>query len=463
MVEIEDVGAAFRDYRDRESFDTDRLEEVEQRRAALDDLCLRYGADETAVLAERERMQAELASLERIDARARAGGAAVGANAEKAYVKAAKALGRCRRSAARALEPALLAQFGPLALGRARFEVRFSPARGDHVGGNGSGAPLHPRGAERAEFLLAANAGESFRALHRVASGGELSRVMLALHAVVEDALAGRVLVFDEVDTGVGGAVADAVGARLARLAERHQVLCITHLPQVAAYGDAHYVVGKRQVGQRTLADVRPLAREERVEELARMLAGKSPTRTSRRHACELLDAAGRAAPTEERVKRIAVYPGTFDPVTNGHLDLVDRGRRHFDRVIVAILRSELKQPLFELDERIGLLREAAGDWDNVEVDSFDGLLVDYAKRVGSTFILRGIRAASDFEYEMQMAMMNRKLSPELETVFLVPSEALSYVSSRLVREVARLGGSVDELVPPNVAVALARRFRAED
>jgi pantetheine-phosphate adenylyltransferase len=161
-------------------------------------------------------------------------------------------------------------------------------------------------------------------------------------------------------------------------------------------------------------------------------------------------------------VSRVAVYPGTFDPVTNGHLDLVDRGRRHFDRLIVAILRSELKEPLFDLEERIALLREAATSWGNVEVDSFDGLLVDYAERVGSNFILRGIRAASDFEYEMQMAMMNRKLDPDLETVFLVPSEAYSYVSSRLVREVARLGGSVAELVPANVAIALTRRFRAE-
>jgi len=121
--------------------------------------------------------------------------------------------------------------------------------------------------------------------------------VMLALHAVVENAGAGRVLVFDEVDSGVGGAVADAVGARLARLAARQQVLCVTHLPQVAAYGDGHYVVCKRQVGKRTLADVRGLARDERIEELARMLAGKRPTHTSRRHACELLDAAGRVAP----------------------------------------------------------------------------------------------------------------------------------------------------------------------
>jgi len=159
-------------------------------------------------------------------------------------------------------------------------------------------------------------------------------------------------------------------------------------------------------------------------------------------------------------VSRIAVYPGTFDPVTNGHLDLTDRGRTHFDRVIMAILRNEDKQPLFSVEERMELLREAVTVWDNVEVDSFDGLLVDYARRIGATVILRGIRAASDFEYEMQMAMMNRKLAPELETVFLVPSEAYSYISSRLVREVARLGGSAEGLVPDNVVQALEDRFR---
>jgi pantetheine-phosphate adenylyltransferase len=126
----------------------------------------------------------------------------------------------------------------------------------------------------------------------------------------------------------------------------------------------------------------------------------------------------------------------------------------------MAILRNEDKQPLFSVEERMELLRQAVGQWDNVEVDSFDGLLVDYARRRGASVILRGIRAASDFEYEMQMAMMNRKLAPELETVFLVPSEAYSYISSRLVREVARLGGSASGLVPQNVAQALVDRFQ---
>ena len=159
-------------------------------------------------------------------------------------------------------------------------------------------------------------------------------------------------------------------------------------------------------------------------------------------------------------MKRVAVYPGTFDPVTNGHLDLCERGRRHFDRVILSVLRHDQKQPMFTIPERVELLREATSQWDNVSVDSFDGLLVDYARDAGATIILRGIRAVTDLEYEMQMAMMNRRLADTLETVFLVPSEAYSYVSSRLVREVASLGGSVDGLVPEVVAAALAEKFK---
>jgi pantetheine-phosphate adenylyltransferase len=156
---------------------------------------------------------------------------------------------------------------------------------------------------------------------------------------------------------------------------------------------------------------------------------------------------------------RIAVYPGTFDPVTFGHLDLVERGRRHVDRLILAILRNEDKQTLFTVAERAAFLREAVAPWSNIVVDDFDGLLVDYAKRTNASLILRGLRAVSDFEYELQMAMMNRRLAPDLETAFLMPSEAFSYVSSRLVREVARLGGDVSGLVPPAVAQALHAKF----
>ncbi len=159
-------------------------------------------------------------------------------------------------------------------------------------------------------------------------------------------------------------------------------------------------------------------------------------------------------------MKRIAVYPGTFDPVTNGHLDLADRGRRHFDELVMAVLRNEDKQPMFSVAERTELLEQTAGSWDNVRIDSFDGLLVDYAREVGATVILRGIRAITDFEYELQMAMMNRRLEPRFETVFLVPSESYSYLSSRLVREIALLGGSVDGLVPAVVAERLRERSR---
>lgn len=157
---------------------------------------------------------------------------------------------------------------------------------------------------------------------------------------------------------------------------------------------------------------------------------------------------------------RLAVYPGTFDPVTHGHLDLVARGRELVDELVIAILRNEDKQPMFSIEERMALLREAVAPWGNVSVDSFDGLLVDYARKRGATLILRGLRALSDFEYELQMAMMNRRLAPELETAFLMPNETWSYVSSRLVREVARLGGDISGLVPPNVAAALARRLK---
>jgi pantetheine-phosphate adenylyltransferase len=147
----------------------------------------------------------------------------------------------------------------------------------------------------------------------------------------------------------------------------------------------------------------------------------------------------------------LAIYPGSFDPVTNGHLDLIERGAKMFARVVVAALRNTEKAPLFSLKERLEMLREATQPFPNVEVDSFDGLLVDYARRLGARVLLRGIRAVSDYEYELQMAMMNRRLEPGLETVFMLPAEPYSYLSSRLVREIAQLGGSLSGLVPPEV------------
>jgi pantetheine-phosphate adenylyltransferase len=149
--------------------------------------------------------------------------------------------------------------------------------------------------------------------------------------------------------------------------------------------------------------------------------------------------------------RTLAIYPGTFDPVTNGHLDLIERGAKTFGRLTVAVLRNGDKAPLFTVAERIEMLTEATRKYPNVEVDSFDGLLVDYARRLGAQVLLRGIRAVSDYEYELQMAMMNRRLEPKLETMFMLPAEAYSYLSSRLVREIAQLGGSLHGLVPPEV------------
>lgn len=154
-----------------------------------------------------------------------------------------------------------------------------------------------------------------------------------------------------------------------------------------------------------------------------------------------------------------AVYPGTFDPVTNGHLDIIRRGSRLFSRVIVSILRNPEKSPLFSVSERASLISDAVAGLPNVRVDSFDGLLVDYARTQGARVIVRGLRAVSDFELELQMAMMNRRLDEEVETVFMMPNESFSYVSSRLVREVVMLGGSVAGIVPAPVAQALAVKF----
>jgi pantetheine-phosphate adenylyltransferase len=147
----------------------------------------------------------------------------------------------------------------------------------------------------------------------------------------------------------------------------------------------------------------------------------------------------------------LAIYPGSFDPITNGHLDLIERARRVFGRLIVAVLTNPDKLPLFTVMERVEMLQEATRGMPNVAVDTFGGLLVEYAKQKGAGIILRGIRAFTDYEYELQMAIMNRKLEPSIETVFLVPAESYNYVSSRLVREIFQNGGSVKGLVPPLV------------
>jgi len=157
-----------------------------------------------------------------------------------------------------------------------------------------------------------------------------------------------------------------------------------------------------------------------------------------------------------------AIYPGSFDPLTNGHLDLIERGSKIFHELIVAILRNSEKEPLFDVFERREMLMEATARWPNVRIDTFSGLLVDYVVQQKAHAVLRGIRAISDYEYELQMALMNRKLNAQVETVFMMPAEAYSYLSSRLVKEVFRLGGSVRELVPPQVEQRLYSKVRPE-
>jgi pantetheine-phosphate adenylyltransferase len=156
---------------------------------------------------------------------------------------------------------------------------------------------------------------------------------------------------------------------------------------------------------------------------------------------------------------RIAIYPGSFDPPTKGHEDVIRRSLTLADRVIVAVAVNPSKQPLFPVEERLVMLRAAVGDDPRIAFESFDGLLAEFAKRAGASIVVRGLRAVSDFEYETQMALMNRQLHPSLETVFLVPAVDLTYLSSSLVREVARYGGDVSALVHPAVAAALARRY----
>ena len=159
----------------------------------------------------------------------------------------------------------------------------------------------------------------------------------------------------------------------------------------------------------------------------------------------------------------VAIYPGSFDPLTNGHIDIIQRGLRFFDRVVIAVLINQEKSPLFTVPERVQIAREVFRDRANVEVDTFDGLLVEYAQSKKASVIVRGLRAVSDFEYEMQMALMNRRLCPEVETIFMMPAEPYTYVSSRLVKEVVALGGSVHDLVPDIVERRLREKKLARE
>ncbi|MBI2618534.1 MAG: pantetheine-phosphate adenylyltransferase [Ignavibacteriales bacterium] len=159
---------------------------------------------------------------------------------------------------------------------------------------------------------------------------------------------------------------------------------------------------------------------------------------------------------------KIAIYPGTFDPITNGHLDILERALTLFDQVLIVIARNASKDPLFSETERLDLISASVKNHKNVRVDSFEGLLVDFAQKKKATAVVRGLRAISDFEYELQMALMNRKLDDTVETVFLMPNEKYTYLNSSIVREIARLGGNVSDFVPPVVRIALERKYKAK-
>ena len=156
---------------------------------------------------------------------------------------------------------------------------------------------------------------------------------------------------------------------------------------------------------------------------------------------------------------KVAIYPGSFDPITNGHLDIIERSSKIFDKLIVSVLHNSAKNAVFSVEEKINLIKKATLSIPNVEIDYFDGLLVDYAKKKSATTIIKGLRAVSDFEYEMQMALMNRKQNPDVETMFLIASSEYSFLSSSIVKEVARLGGNLDGFVPECIKTEIYNKF----
>lgn len=280
--ELRDVAGDLERYASSIEADPARLSEVEERLAALERLERKYGADLEEVLAFRDRSAAELAALAGSDERL----AALGREAETLTARLAEratSLSRGRARAARRLERDLEAALRELEMPEARFAIGLEPAAAP------AGMPCGPAGAEAPEFRFSANPGEPPRELRRVASGGELSRVFLALKNVLRRAEGSMVLVFDEVDAGVGGRVADRVGRVLGELAAEHQVICISHLPQIAALAHAHFRVTKAAAGGRTATRVERLAEAERVEEIARMAGGAKVSEATRRHARELL------------------------------------------------------------------------------------------------------------------------------------------------------------------------------
>jgi DNA repair protein RecN (Recombination protein N) len=289
LYRLEDLALAARDYSSKIDFSPERLNQVGQRLADLERLSQKYGSTVDEMLEYRTKCEAELDSLVSYEDTSRMLEEQLAAQSQS-YLDLAGLLSRKRRTDAGRLERALRKEFQSLALEKMELEVRF----GRHEPGARGGARLPagsgPDGVDRVEFLVAPNKGEEMKPLARIASGGELSRVMLAIRSLCGSDEGSKILVFDEVDVGIGGRVAETVGKRLVNLARTHQVLCVTHLPQIAAFANRHYRVEKSAAGTRTLTTVRLLSDEERLEELARMLGGEIITDTVRRHAKEMRD-----------------------------------------------------------------------------------------------------------------------------------------------------------------------------
>jgi DNA repair protein RecN (Recombination protein N) len=286
MVHLGEAARGLRDYRGRIEFDPQRLEGIEARLHEIAKLKRKYGGGVADLLAHLTGVRRDLEALEQSEARLQGVERALRASASD-LLRRATALSAARTRAAQTLQAAVRVELGELGMAKAAFEVRVAASAGDE-------AALGPHGLDAVEFLISPNPGEAVKPLHKIASGGELSRVMLAIRTILADADRTPTVIFDEVDAGIGGSMGEVVGRKLSAASSRHQVLCVTHLPQIACFGDHHLLVQKRSLADRTETTVRVLAPEERPREVARMLGGPSRSATALDHANELLGAAAR-------------------------------------------------------------------------------------------------------------------------------------------------------------------------
>lgn len=286
MVHLGEAARGLRDYRGRIEFDPQRLESIEARLHDIGKLKRKYGGSVADLLAHLAGVRQDLETLEHSGARVQEVERAL-RDSGSDLLRRAAALSAARRRAAQTLQKAVLAEVTELGMAKAAFEVRVATGAGDE-------SALGPHGLDAIEFLISPNPGEAVKPLHKIASGGELSRVMLAIRTILADADRTPTVIFDEVDAGIGGSMGEVVGRKLSAAARRHQVLCVTHLPQIACFGDQHLLVQKRSLADRTETTVRALSEEERPREVARMLGGPSRSATALDHANELLAAAAR-------------------------------------------------------------------------------------------------------------------------------------------------------------------------